>query len=256
MRGLIGFFDILGYQNFLENNSATDSALEVLNIITNVPVQVRSISNTNANEFAQEEVFFSQFDANFKHLVFSDTIIFTLNYPEGANIDWIGRARRTMSDYSSILFAKMFKNGLPMRGAIHEGDFIVKDMCFAGKGIVEAYQLCQSLNMSGLVFSKQLGEDIDNANSSSKDNCFSHETYFTYLTPIKNGEEIKLLNVNWLEYLDEDEASLCRCDIESYVLRSFWGHQKDCSSAVDIKVHNTQKVIRKMLLRPCLVDSI
>lgn len=255
MHGLIGFFDILGYQNFLENNSATDSALKVLNIITNVPRQVRKISSINANVFAQDEVFFSQFDENFKHLVFSDTIVFTLDYPKDANIDWISRARHTMSYYSSILFAEMFKNGLPMRGVIHEGDFIVKDMCFAGKGIVEAYQLCQSLNMSGLVFSKQLGEVIDNTDLSSNGNFSSNETHFTYLTPTKEGE-IKLLNINWLEYLDDGETSLCRHDVENYVLRSFWGNRKDCSNAVDIKVRNTVKVMRKMLLNPHFVDSI
>jgi len=137
-----------------------------------------------------------------------------------------------------------------MRGVIHEGDFISKEMCFAGKGIVEAYQLCESLNMSGLVFSEQLSKDID------KDNSDSEESHFTYLTPMKNGGEIKLLNINWLEYLDDNEISLCKNDIENYVLKSFWGHQKDCSNAVDIKVRNTVKVMRKMLLNPHFVDSV
>lgn len=253
MKGLIGFFDILGYQNFLKNNSATDSALEVLRIINGIPGQVVKIPVKNAKEFT-EDIFFSQFEKSFKHFVFSDTIIFTLNYPEEDNTDWINRARDTMSDYSSILFAKMFKNGLPMRGVIHEGDFIFEEMCFAGKAIVEAYQLCESLNMSGLVFSEQLGENMDE--QKNKGSRFDHETYFTYLTPVKNGGEKKLLNINWLEYLDDGETSLCKNDIENYVLKSFWGHKKDCSISVDIKVRNTVKVMRKMLLIPHLVDSV
>jgi len=240
----------LGYQNFLENNSATDSALEVLDIIVGIPRQVERTSAKEAKIFAQEDSFYGQFSKNFNHLVFSDTVVFTLNYPKQSNPDWINRARHTMSYYSSILFAEMFKNGLPMRGVIHEGDFISKEMCFAGKGIVEAYQLCESLNMSGLVFSEQLSKDID------KDNSDSEESHFTYLTPMKNGGEIKLLNINWLEYLDDNEISLCKNDIENYVLKSFWGHQKDCSNAVDIKVRNTVKVMRKMLLNPHFVDSV
>jgi hypothetical protein len=36
MNGLIAFFDILGYQSFLENNSAIESAEKVLELITEI----------------------------------------------------------------------------------------------------------------------------------------------------------------------------------------------------------------------------
>jgi hypothetical protein len=42
MNGLIAFFDILGYQSFLENNSATQSAEKVLKLITEIPEQTKS----------------------------------------------------------------------------------------------------------------------------------------------------------------------------------------------------------------------
>jgi hypothetical protein len=42
MNGLIAFFDILGYQSFLENNnSATESAEKVLTIVTGLPKQIK-----------------------------------------------------------------------------------------------------------------------------------------------------------------------------------------------------------------------
>jgi hypothetical protein len=43
-----------------------------------------------------------------------------------------------------------------MRGAIVEGEFHVKEMCFAGRAIVDAYKLCESLDFSGLVCESQL----------------------------------------------------------------------------------------------------
>jgi hypothetical protein len=42
MNGLIAFFDILGYQSFLENNSATESAEKVLKLITDIPQKAKS----------------------------------------------------------------------------------------------------------------------------------------------------------------------------------------------------------------------
>lgn len=246
MKGLIGFFDILGYQNFLENNSATDSALKVLEMITEIPEKVKTKGANAAKEFIKKDTFFIEFSENFNHLVFSDTVVFTVNYPENAESHWIFRARHVMSYYASLLFADMFRNGLPLRGVIHEGDFIFKEMCFAGKGIVEAYRLCESLDMSGLVYSEQLGSDIEIHRSAEKN--YDKETHFLYLTPIKGGKEIKLLNVNWLDFARNSERVLCEKDVENFVLKSFWAHQKDCSNSVDVKVRNTVKVLRKMLL--------
>lgn len=124
MKGLIGFFDILGYQNFLENNSATDSAQKVLDMITEIPKKVKNIGLTTAELLPEKDNhYFIKFTENFNHLVFSDTVVFTLNYPVDADSVWIKKAQHTMSYYASILMANMFRNGLPMRGVIHEGDF-------------------------------------------------------------------------------------------------------------------------------------
>ena len=59
---------------------------------------------------------------------------------------------------------------------------------------------------------------------------------------MRNDREEKFYNINWLintKNLD---------DIESIVLEAFWSHNKDCSIAVDKKIQNTEKLIRKMLL--------
>lgn len=242
MKGLIGFFDILGYQNFLENNSATESALDVLKIITDLPQKIKQINGNIAITSPRVK----GFDDRLKHLVFSDTIVFTLDYPDDVDDKWIDGARIFMEVCSATLTAEMFKNGLPVRGVIHEGDFITKDMCFAGKGIVEAYQLCEALNFSGLVYSPSLSNKILNTEEGKEFNN-DYLTTFTYLTPKKDGSEIKLLNSNWVYLLGGNEFLECQKDIEGFVLKTFWAHNKDCSNSVDIKVKNTVKVIRKMV---------
>ncbi len=235
MKGLIGFFDILGYQNFLENNSAMDTAQQVLNIITSIPKELTSYSELLGPQ-----------DKGFvlKHLVFSDTIVFTLDRPDGNSDDeWTYQAIEYVAICSSLLAGEMFSNGLPMRGVIHEGEFVTLDMCLAGKGIVEAYKLCESLNFSGLVFTPGLGDQfIKKINNGEAIN----DSLFSYLTPLRDGKEMRLINVNWIYSLSESERSQCKDDAENFVLKSFWAHQKDCAIAVDEKVRNTAKLIRKM----------
>lgn len=119
-------------------------------------------------------------------------------------------------------------------------------LCFAGKGIVEAYQLCEALNFSGLVYSPSLGNKIFDTEEGKEFNN-DHWTTFTYLTPMKDGSEIKLLNSNWVYLLGRDKFLECQKDIEGFVLKTFWAHNKDCSNSVDIKIKNTAKVIRKMV---------
>lgn len=249
MKGIIGFFDILGYQSFLKNNSAEESVNVVLNSITGVPEEVgniiKKVSETMGAKAGKE--IYVEVAASIKHIVFSDTIVLTMPYPIGPDTRWMQTAIVVMSAYAGRLAAEMFRSGLPLRGVLHEGEFFSKDMCLAGRGIVEAYHLCESLNFSGIVFSSELEEEISKDPTMKPTNDSRYR--FRYLTPLKDGKEEKMLNLLWLDYLkkDVDEYERCKRDVEDYVLKSFWSHQKDCPSVVDIKIKNTVKVMRKMI---------
>lgn len=90
--GLIGFFDILGYKSFLANNSASDTARNVLHIINNIPKKAvefnRDLSKSATNHP------YAECGAAFKHLVFSDTIVFLLPYQRKSRryMGWYGRS--------------------------------------------------------------------------------------------------------------------------------------------------------------------
>lgn len=241
MNGLVGFFDILGYQSFLENNSASDSALEVLRIINDVPQQAKKLVQSAIGT----EQYLLEIGNALEHIVFSDTIVFTLPYPEKADDNWIYSAQGYISFCSSALASKMFENGLPIRGVLHEGEFITQKHCLAGKAIVEAYQLCGKLNFAGLVLTSNLGDKIIASQLKGSINNDS-DFLFSYLAPMKDDSEEKLVHINWLKHLDDEHISQFEKEAENYVMNSFWAHQKDCSRLVDQKVHNTVKVMRKM----------
>jgi hypothetical protein len=81
----------------------------------------------------------------------------------------------------------MFEQGLPVKGAIDCGQFFVKDHCFAGKTIVNAYHLANNLELSGCVLtpyaSDQVKEALQNVNDTDLI-LFFDEILFEYLTPL------------------------------------------------------------------------
>lgn len=247
MRGILSFCDILGYQSFLENNSATESALKVLDIITNAPTIARDRLNTLWLSPATEGLGVHE---SFQHLVFSDTIVLMLPYPDDFDEKWRKNAINYISLLTGYLKCRMFIEGLPLRCVIHEGDYITKETCLAGMAIVEAYRLTESLDLSAVVYSQSLGKSMLKTIFSGKENTKSIvDKYFPeYLTPMKNSTETKLIHYNWIEFMDKIYKDECEKDVERFVLKSFWAHEKDCPISVDKKVKSTSKLIRKLLI--------
>src|ERR1700677_431636 len=115
MNGLIGFFDILGYQSFLENNSAADSAEKVLKLITDIPANIKANTsrvwlNLNVEE---PDKYPTQFADVLKHQIFSDTIVLSIEYPLETSTDWKENALVYMTSASAALSLEMFLGGLP-----------------------------------------------------------------------------------------------------------------------------------------------
>jgi hypothetical protein len=167
MNGLIAFFDILGYQSFLENNrnikpqnSAINTAERVLQLITDIPNQVRNEMTTMWSEHAKKrpEVIPKEVPEALTHLIFSDTIVLSIEYPKDSKDEWKNAALLNLVCSSTKLCKSMFYQGLPLRGAIVEGEFIVKNSCFAGQAIIDAYKLSSCLNLSGVALDKHLFE--------------------------------------------------------------------------------------------------
>jgi hypothetical protein len=260
MTGLIAFFDILGYQSFLENNSAPEAAEKVLEMILTLPVQVKEKVKAHMLTQIPKEANPNVQSATsaIKHLIFSDTIVLLLPYPDGASQEWREIALANIAFASADLCQSLFAFGLPTRGALHEGEFILKEYCFAGTGIIDAYRLCSKLDFAGVVLSEPLAADL--AKIQAKTRAFNTVTYDHFFVPIysplKGGAEKTLFHLNWVQSIQGENRLDLKSDVIQFVMRSFWAHKKDCPLSVDAKIRQTCKIMRRLMLACDEADKI
>ncbi len=254
MAGLIAFFDVLGYQSFLENNSARESALQTLKLIKELPglVEKQLIEQWMKHEAGRGEMAVEVSKAC-KPLIFSDTIVLSIEYPEHAEEIWKFTALGYLTIYAANLFCGMFASGLPMRGVIGEGEFIFVDACLAGRAVVEAYKLCNSLDLAGLVVQDSFKDRVPKLFLPPDGPKF----FVWHKTPVDHSKnERQFIHLNWLGFFKPEDRQRIQADIETVVFRSFSGHKKDCSLAVNSKIQNTVKLLRYLSLALDHPDSV
>ncbi len=226
-QGAIGFFDILGYQSILENNKTED---EMNKAVVDVLETINEIETANLSQYSiydNEHGIANSIDHYVKRLIFSDTIILSLNFTSDL-------AKKIHNDSLWHIFIKscgklfwhMFSKGLPLRGAISFGKYIIHESSFVGLPVIEACKLSNKLDLSACVLTGNVAKEI------SKYKCKMREDYpIEYLVPTKEGEErLFVLNSNPCNH-DKD--------IREQVLSSFWKHNKDIPTSVRSKVDNT-----------------
>lgn len=234
--GLIGFFDILGYQNLLERNEPETIAEEVLPILTKIGEQVtnklielhEAMVKAGISEALKKRN--KKVIGAMRWLVFSDTVLLTLPIEDidqdVVNISWLTFLVATIA-----VQVNLFRAGLPVRGAIEHGKFFIKDTCFAGRTIVTAYQLCSQLELAACVFSE--GATNEFRRLQGYDSLYK-SFVMEYLVPMKSGER-HLLTVMAHTY-NQDSP-----DIHAEVMRAFWGNAKDISLSARQKARNTEQ---------------
>lgn len=192
MNGLVAYLDILGYQSFLENNpnAASETAEKVLDLIAKTPESTKVYVLNALLELQKDKTLMAQVSSALRHIVFSDTILLSIEYPNDVSEDWKFQAFLTLISLSSFLFVQMFKGGLPLRGAMVEGEFISKDYCFAGQAIIDAYKITKTLNVSGVVCQRGLLEHFI-------DYSQPNDQFVNYVTPISGLKEEKMFHFNW-----------------------------------------------------------
>ncbi|MGP8048992.1 MAG: hypothetical protein ACLPYB_00140 [Desulfobaccales bacterium] len=86
-------------------------------------------------------------------LVFSDTVLLTLAI-EGTDKNFTEMSWLAFLVAAIGVQQHLFRASLPTRGVIEHGKFCIKDTCFAGRTIANAYKLCSQLGISACVFSE------------------------------------------------------------------------------------------------------
>ena len=240
-RGLIGFFDILGYQNLLENNSSKAVAEKVIPIFSNIDTEIKdSLKNKYRPLFEQHLKTDPPIDIDdlikdifngFHWLIFSDTILLSMPIESGKNDLKIAAFFASCSR----LMNKMFDEGLPLRGAIDFGDYYIEKNCFAGETIVEAYKLSNLIELSACVLSTKCRDKFSTGwNDSELFKEFYKMNFVDYLIPTKLGENI-------YSSLMHTPTKLDSMNIKEAVYNSFWAHNKIISKQTINKVNNTEQ---------------
>jgi hypothetical protein len=209
--GFIGFFDLLGYKEFIRNNQVKEVAQKVRDIL-------RVCRTSKILNERMEHLFGDHFC---EHVIFSDTILIYSN---------------ATSDPSALLFTSfctslvngLFRAGYPVRGALASGEFYVEveqaSICLAGAPIVEAYELTDCLDIAGCVVAPS-AERLLNLKW----------PYFQYEVPLNKGrgkQRMFVLNA----IADEEE---CVGISRQVVFDRFGAHNKRIGVDVLPKINNT-----------------
>lgn len=248
--GFVAFFDILGYGSFLESG-ITDVTFKVVDILDGLPERInvaleshlgKPIVDCGSNiNWAMNRV---------KSLVISDSILLRSSYDESCVVSKPLQAFAFLVT-ASVLERMMFEEGLPIRGAIAFGDFIFVRNIFAGKPIIDAHNLGQSLDLAACAIHPTAEIEFKTLITIAPDmeNCFDDgptglRHVVRYPTPIKKDKvELQLLlNLAW-PTLKEYPPLKDRTNPRRYIEEQFSAHNKKIGANEILKVENTEKFL-------------
>lgn len=260
--GLVGLFDILGYQQMLLANDVASTARIVVDVLGEVPNHVVSeLFEDQGLAPADDLEAWSELEPYFESVVreemgwllFSDSILVSLPIDLDDGISLWGTKVVAFVEVCSFLLRRMFDVGLPLRGGISFGEFFIHDTFFSGRPIIDAYQHSESLELSGCVLApsaahlyrqmKQYAIDQDYEGSIRR---MLDQLCVDYLIPKKRDRVETGSMVNWVNLPMHFFEGL-PSDLRQYVYSSFVAHNKDAVPAVQPKIDNTEAFVRKIV---------
>jgi len=220
--GLIGFFDVLGYKSIIENN----------------PIgEVISIVHTIQKTVDEHQKYLDEWADYCGHVLFSDSILVYAPFSEPRNEH---KNTGLIAEFCAGLLNDLFWAGLPTRGAWAFGDFYIDlqpgKICLAGMPIIEAYELCNCIDLAGCVVAPSaetvlVGKQI--LDSSSEQPL----GFIKYLVPLKGQQKQKLFMLNHYTF---DRHNNRHPEISRQtVFEKFGAHNKRISVGVLSKANNT-----------------
>ncbi len=269
--GLVGFFDILGYQQMLLANDVASTARIVVDVLAEVPNLVVSgmfedqgldlVGVSNDDVSTKDLEAWAEYGPYFEGIVreetgwllFSDSILVSLPIDRDEGPILWGTRVAAFVEVCSFLLRKMFDVGLPLRGGISFGEFFIHDTYFSGRPIIDAYQHAESLELSGCVLAPSAASlygqvqqnAIDEGYEDSVPGMFD-QLCVSYLIPKKRDQVEKGPMVNWVNLPMRFFEGL-PSDLRKYIYSSFVAHNKDVVPAVQPKIDNTEAFVRKIV---------
>ena len=260
--GLVGFFDILGYQQMLLANDVSSTARIVVDVLSAVPDNVVvGLLEDEGLERAEDLASWPEFARYFQGLVreemdwllFSDSILVSLPLKLERDVFQWATSVVGFVEVCAVLLRQMFDVGLPLRGGVSFGEFFIQDTYFAGQPIIDAYRHAESLDLSGCVLAPsvermygQMRQHAVDAGYEESIRGMLDQLCVSYLVPKKRDRVETGLMVNWVNLPMRSFEGL-PSDLREYVYSSFVAHNKDVVPAVQPKIDNTEAFVRKIV---------
>ena len=260
--GLVGFFDILGYQQMLLANDVSSPAQIVVDVLAEVPDNVVSgVLRDPGLERADDLASWPDFARYFQSLVrdemdwllFSDSILVSLPLKMDGEIFQRAPSVVGFVEVCAVLLRQMFDVGLPLRGGVSFGEFFIQDTYFAGQPIIDAYRHAESLDLSGCVLAPSVERMYGEMQQHAADAGFEESVHamldqlcVSYHIPKKHDRVEPGLMVNRVNLPMRAFEGL-PSDLREYVYSSFVAHNKDVAPAVQPKIDNTEAFVRKVV---------
>jgi hypothetical protein len=217
--GLVGFFDILGYKSLLLNNEIP----ETISIIKDAFIRAPAKLAEDLGTLKDIKPYFVP-----EHVVFSDSI---LVYAPFGDPEYKALGIEFFLSYCRQVVGRLFLRGLPLRGAIAVGEYYVEGASFAGKPIVEAFELSNALQLAGCAITPSGEKEILASQAAAK-------MLVQHPVPLKSlGKQ----NLFMLDYLPAIKNPLSR----QWVIERFEAHNKRVSLEVIDKVNHTIELLEK-----------
>jgi hypothetical protein len=242
--GVVAFFDILGYKDFLRHSPCDEAAALVVKVIADAEATVVSYIEKTSDGAEDADDFMRHVRA-VTWVVFSDTLLLLCPFEQSMPPRDVARRWHVVILSAQILSKHMFEVGLPLRGCISYGQFIHEKNCFAGKTILEAYEFAERLLVAASVLHPTAFDTLRRAVEPFALQQDLTAKLLLMASLVEYGVEMKpavqqLQTLNFLVVRGIARVpSAWVGDCKEIVLRSFTQHNKTLGEKERAKVENT-----------------
>lgn len=240
-KGVVCFFDILGYQNIIKQDNYELASNVIEKILYKVPIDALETTKqlfNNKNNATFDAAILSIKKS--RPVIVSDSILYVLPL-NGKKSDSV---RLIVFIIYMAHFVRMnFELGLPLRGAIDFGEVYIHKNSFAGSSIVDTYTLSSKMEYSGCILTDRFMKMYNDVLLPEFEKAAAGFP-IKIMSPFKDGNKI-MYNLNWVNPFPKF-GNFDR-EVRQYIFDSFFEHNKDVSDREIEKINNTEKLIRYCL---------
>ena len=256
--GAVALFDVLGYQELLLKNTIKDVVSLVRENLEELPSTIEAIVQDHLQ--IDPKKFSRDWLRDFQWMIFSDTILLALDFPSVSyplpHQGFLQRAipmsnQRLMAfmtgsqwivflNVCAVLMRQLFIKGLPLRGAIHFGEYYVNKHCFVGSPIVSAHRDASKQTWSGCTVDETIRKHYRRVlRLTGADKPTARQILVDYPVPTRRkGNEIRSA-VNWVRLPGSQLVTKIKAEPLDFVRDSFLAHGKTLTKEVEHKLENT-----------------